>query len=345
MEPKISVIISSYNRKEFIRAAVQSVMDQTLRKDLYEIIVVKNFIDGEIDSFLQQNNVKNLYYSPDIARGAGTKAVKGIKASKGDVICFLDDDDVFSNDKLEEVYKLFADGRIGFYHNGHKIYYSGKAIDGTWADSGNYYLTGKEAFTDGDIKFLAKHQFWFNSSSISMRKGIIDLELLGKVNFTIDYYLAFMGINSNMDAVFDYRPLTLYGVHNSNGSKSSTEDFKKFCDSHNAYNSSRIDDHIALFDYFKGKKVGLLLGKYFFKKKLGYLLFSSRDNAAKIDYIKTSFDLLKSDIKLKMYGDIAEAIGGCTLFLISPNSLRRRLYKMYLKNEEERERLLERRQG
>ncbi len=341
MKPKISVIISSYNRKEFIRAAVESAMDQTLEKDLYEIIVVKNFIDDEIDSFLKQNNIKNLYYSPDIAKYAGAKAVKGIKSAEGDIICFLDDDDLFSKDKLEEVYKVFADGKVGFYHNGHKIYYLEKTIDDRWVDSGSYYLQGKKEFGNNDVKFLLQHQFWFNSSSISIRKDLIDLELLDKVKFTIDYYLAFMGINSDMDAIFDYKPLTLYRVHQSNGSKSSTDDFRKFCDSHNAYNTSRIEDHITIFNYYKNTKVANVLGKYFFKKKLGYLLFSENGNASKADYIKTSLGLINYDLKTGAFGDIKEACGGCLLFVLSPTKLKRMLYHHYIDEETNKKHILE----
>jgi len=40
----ISVIISAYNRKEFLKNAIRSVYTQLLDKGLYEVVIVKNFV-------------------------------------------------------------------------------------------------------------------------------------------------------------------------------------------------------------------------------------------------------------------------------------------------------------
>ena len=44
--PYISVIITAYNRKDFLFNAIKSVVNQTLDKKYYEIIVIKNFEDN-----------------------------------------------------------------------------------------------------------------------------------------------------------------------------------------------------------------------------------------------------------------------------------------------------------
>ena len=48
-KPFISVIVTAYNRKEFLLQAVSSALRQTLPREYYEVIVVKNFEDEEID--------------------------------------------------------------------------------------------------------------------------------------------------------------------------------------------------------------------------------------------------------------------------------------------------------
>ncbi len=58
MSPFISVIITAYNRREFLKHAVRSVLNQTLDKGLYEIIVVKNFKDPEVDRLIEQSRGK-----------------------------------------------------------------------------------------------------------------------------------------------------------------------------------------------------------------------------------------------------------------------------------------------
>jgi glycosyltransferase involved in cell wall biosynthesis len=52
-DPLISVIIVAYNRREFIRETVKSVANQTLPKDEYELIVVKNFEDAYVDDVVK----------------------------------------------------------------------------------------------------------------------------------------------------------------------------------------------------------------------------------------------------------------------------------------------------
>ena len=56
--PFISVV-TAYSRREFLKYAVKSVINQTLDKSLYEIIVVKNFRDPEVDHTVESNRGKN----------------------------------------------------------------------------------------------------------------------------------------------------------------------------------------------------------------------------------------------------------------------------------------------
>lgn len=98
MFPLISVIIPVYNAEEFIGQAIQSVLDQT--RQAYEVIVID---DGSTDktkeallpfmkciTYLAQSNL-----GPSAARNAG------IRAAKGNLICFQDADDFWMPEKLK----------------------------------------------------------------------------------------------------------------------------------------------------------------------------------------------------------------------------------------------------
>ena len=67
-KPYISVIITAYDRKKYLLGAVRSALDQMLSKDLYEVIVVKNFRDEGIDRQLEKWGVVDLY-SDDVSQG------------------------------------------------------------------------------------------------------------------------------------------------------------------------------------------------------------------------------------------------------------------------------------
>lgn len=114
--PLVSVIIPAYNSEQLIGASIDSVLAQSYRP--LEIIVVDDgskdrtkaaatAFDGSVRYLFQANQ------GPAAARNTG------IAAASGDLICFLDADDLWTADKLEsqiafmeqhpEVGLLFAD--------------------------------------------------------------------------------------------------------------------------------------------------------------------------------------------------------------------------------------------
>lgn len=100
MKDFVSVIITAYNRQKYLGNALNSVLNQTLDKDKFEIVVIKNFELSEIN----YNNIIDIY---DDQEYLGEKIYKGLHESKGDIICLLDDDDMYREDKLERVTSFF----------------------------------------------------------------------------------------------------------------------------------------------------------------------------------------------------------------------------------------------
>jgi glycosyltransferase involved in cell wall biosynthesis len=115
--PYISVIITAYNRKEFLLKAIKSVVNQTLDKKYYEIIVIKNYRDEIIDDYIKNNNVIGIVSREESLTG---KLVEALYIANGHVISFLEDDDLFSEDKLETIYNKFKNNHnLCYYHNAH----------------------------------------------------------------------------------------------------------------------------------------------------------------------------------------------------------------------------------
>lgn len=107
--PRVSVVIPAYNAEIFLADAVQSVLQQTWR-DL-EVVIVN---DGSTDSTLAlaerfragDSRVRVVDKSNG---GLSSARNAGIAESSGDLICFLDADDVLLPDKLERQVRFLDD--------------------------------------------------------------------------------------------------------------------------------------------------------------------------------------------------------------------------------------------
>ena len=93
----ISVIIPAYNAEQFIHLALESVWSQSYPP--HEIIVID---DGSTDNTRKilkeiEGKVRCLYQQN---RGPSSARNAGIRVAKGDLICFLDADDLWVSNKL-----------------------------------------------------------------------------------------------------------------------------------------------------------------------------------------------------------------------------------------------------
>jgi glycosyltransferase involved in cell wall biosynthesis len=115
LNPLISVIIPTYKRNDFIQRAINSVLNQSYRN--IEIIVVDDNDPGSIYRektekliFELQDNYENIIYiQQGLNRGAPLARNTGVVNAKGDYIAFLDDDDYWLSNKVEEQLKYIND--------------------------------------------------------------------------------------------------------------------------------------------------------------------------------------------------------------------------------------------
>jgi glycosyltransferase involved in cell wall biosynthesis len=102
----VSIIIPTFKGCNEIERCVKSVLQQTYKN--YEIIVVDDNGRGTKEQLLTENNLRKYYGNALVHYIAHGKNINGsaarntgLKASKGEYICFLDDDDFFYPDRLK----------------------------------------------------------------------------------------------------------------------------------------------------------------------------------------------------------------------------------------------------
>jgi len=105
VNPLISVIIPVYNVEKYLRQCLDSIINQTLKN--IEIICVD---DGSTDSSLSilqeyQKKDKRFIILQQQNQYAGVARNTGMKIAKGRYLSFLDSDDFFQPNMLEDMYK------------------------------------------------------------------------------------------------------------------------------------------------------------------------------------------------------------------------------------------------
>ncbi|MCY0874493.1 MAG: glycosyltransferase [Acidianus infernus] len=235
----ISVVITAYNRKEFLIDAVKSV------KNANEIIVVKNFKDDKIDKLLvNEYKVKEIFCDKD---NAGYFMAEGILHSSGDIICFLDDDDMFTENKLNVISKAFSDNDIIFSYNSRLI------INEKGDKIGEEVLRDK-IVDSKNIKYLFKNRIYFNSSSMCIRRRVLDknLESLYKIRKLVDNFLLLSAVSEKGKIRIISDKLTYYRLHSSS-SRHITRNFEDFITYRAKYFDDAIHDNTIMIEAFKGK--------------------------------------------------------------------------------------------
>jgi len=198
MIPLISTIIPTFNRCEFLMEAVRSVLNQT--DENLEIIVVD---DGSTDDTQKNlaplfNRIKYVYQEN---KGPASARNRGIYESRGELIAFLDSDDLWMPEKLKKQRQLFEkDSSLMIAHT-----------DEIWLRNGvrvNQMKKHKKA--GGDIFERSLDLCLVSPSAVMMRRMIFDAVGLWDDNlpFAEDYDL-WLRILSRYPIGFIPEPLTI----------------------------------------------------------------------------------------------------------------------------------------
>ena len=112
-QPKVSVVIPAYHAENYIRQAIESVLDQTY-PELIEILIVDDASADNTESvvkqaaptaeegvYLKDNRFLQYYKNPE-NRGVAFTRNFGVSQAKGDYIAFLDADDWWAPGKIEK---------------------------------------------------------------------------------------------------------------------------------------------------------------------------------------------------------------------------------------------------
>ncbi|NON62881.1 glycosyltransferase family 2 protein [Acidianus sp. RZ1] len=223
----ISVLVTAYKRKEYLKQAVDSVLSQG--DDDSEIIVVKDF--PELDDYLMEKGIKSIRCE---RKEQGLRVYMGLLKVEGEIVVFLDDDDMFLPGKLKAVRDAFARG-VDFYHNEFKLIDqngneikrpNNRRLSRISGREEVLIMSKKEALR----KLGSLHPIAVNSSSIAVSTNVLleASEYLRKVTRNIDGFFLYSALRSEKPLAIDLRELTAYRIHALNSSITLARDFQSF---------------------------------------------------------------------------------------------------------------------
>ncbi len=137
-----SVIIPSYNRKSFLKKAVDSVLAQAYPD--FELIVVDDGSSDGTDELVSSYSDPRLTCLRQENKGASSARNKGLQSAKGSFIAFLDSDDWWVPEKLKKTAEYIKEyPGIKIFHT-EEVWYRGGSVLGQKArhkkPSGLVYL-------------------------------------------------------------------------------------------------------------------------------------------------------------------------------------------------------------
>ena len=108
MNVRVSAIICTHNRSAYLNKAIQSLADQTLPREQYEVIVVDNGSTDDTKAIVESlEHFGNLRYIYEPILGLSQARNTGWQNARGEYIAFLDDDAIACPEWLERVVEAF----------------------------------------------------------------------------------------------------------------------------------------------------------------------------------------------------------------------------------------------
>jgi len=206
--PLVSVVIPTYNRKEYICIAIDSVLSQSFKN--IEIIVIDDGSEDETHILLRKysSKIKYIYIKhtghPSIPRNIG------IDLSHGDYIAFLDSDDLWLPEKLiNQIEILKLDEDICLLCNNALMVKDNIKLDALYLKSYQKIMNGYL------LKNLIKDNFVITSTSIIkklilLKSGLFSEDENLRRNQDYDLWIRIAAISK---IYYSPKPAAIYRVH------------------------------------------------------------------------------------------------------------------------------------
>ena len=218
-KPLVSVIMNCYNSDTYLKEAIDSIITQTYTN--WEIIFWDNqSTDNSANIVKSYNNERIKYFYAPTHTTLGEGRNKALEQSKGELISFLDCDDIIANEKIElQVKEFLIDESVGF------IYSNGARIDKNGQIKTPFYR--RKSKPSGFILKDTLKSYDIYIPSVMFKKNIvIDNKIIFNKNYKyIEEYDFFLRILYFTKAKYIHEKVSFWRVHENSTTWNNYENF------------------------------------------------------------------------------------------------------------------------
>ncbi|WP_286259766.1 glycosyltransferase family 2 protein [Pseudoalteromonas apostichopi] len=163
--PLVSIITPVYNAKKFIKKTIDSVVSQTFSDWEYVLVddcSTDNSFEFIKEQYKEDKRVRVIQLEKN--GGAGVARNAGLVEAKGEVIAFLDADDLWEPDKLEKQIKYMKDGSFPIVHTSY-----------SFIDEDDRAISGRV-----NVSEVVNLNSYMRNTEIGMSTAIIDKTIVGE---------------------------------------------------------------------------------------------------------------------------------------------------------------------
>ncbi|MCI4358607.1 MAG: glycosyltransferase family 2 protein [Thermoplasmata archaeon] len=211
---RVSAVVVAHGRREFLADALRSLEDQTLPKDQFEVIVVKDFDSPELAPDFERVRAEVVDLDPG-PLGAWIDRVR--HRLRGELVAFLDDDDTFAPDKLARAVEVFRSMEHGlYYHHGTRPWPGPRPDRTAPGHDPTAPAAPLRAVSPPEwrrtFRTLWRAGAAFNLSSIVVRRALLARfpEQLVRIEVSLSAFLFYAALAAEGTVLLEDRPLTSY---------------------------------------------------------------------------------------------------------------------------------------
>ena len=174
MSIRVSAIVCTHNRADYLRKAIASLVDQTLPREYYEILIVDNRSTDDtkrvvLDEFAHVPNLRYLY---EPVLGLNPARNTGWNYAAGEYVAYLDDDATVYPYWLEKIVDVFETVKPKPGCVGGKIEPIWEAPRPPWLSDRMTYCLGVLDWSDMPV-FLERKQ-WLGGGNLAFPRGLLE---------------------------------------------------------------------------------------------------------------------------------------------------------------------------